>query len=182
MCNTNLQIYFQWSVTFPFCIVFHKLHPNIKESQDVYCTVNIWLIDWFELLDPNHILQISSQREYIICSESFFDQSLLQSPKVSSELFNLSRRRVKTHLHAVTLSDYIRQGVIPSKVLDGGTNPCWVKKNWRVLWMLVCHLNKCAFDLMIQCCWPWKTWMNWTDQYKQKNCLHPSNQNRRKIS
>ena len=52
------------------------------------------------------------ERDKIIISESLFDMPGGNSD-LSKELLHLSKRQTRTHLHIVTLSDYVRQGIIP---------------------------------------------------------------------
>lgn len=87
------------------------------------------------------------QREGIICTESLFDQTPPQAPEISEELQSLSRRRVKIHLHAVTLSDYVRQGIIP-RGLRWQKEPMLGQKTdeFHERWCAI--LNKCSFDLV----------------------------------
>lgn len=96
-------------------IVFLILHPKVKELHRMSS------IQSTELSDPNRLRQGSfelsqQQRESIICSESLFDQSLLQSTEVSNELFNFSDWLIENAGSKSTymqLLDYIRQAVIP---------------------------------------------------------------------
>lgn len=89
----------------------------------------------------------SQQREEIICTESLFDQTSQQTPEISDELQNLSKRRVKIHLHAVTLSDYVRQGIIP-RGLRWQKEPMLGQKSEEFHDQWCAILNKCSFDLM----------------------------------
>ena len=52
------------------------------------------------------------ERDNIIISESLFDMPGGNSD-LSKELLHLSKRQTRTHLHIVTLSDYVRRGIIP---------------------------------------------------------------------
>ncbi|KAK7912571.1 hypothetical protein WMY93_012782 [Mugilogobius chulae] len=87
------------------------------------------------------------QRDEIICSESLFDQSSLQPNELSNELTYLSKRRIKTHLHAITLSDYIRQGIIP-RGLRWQKEPMLGQRTDDFCDRWCAILNKCSFDLM----------------------------------
>lgn len=94
-----------------------------------------------------------SEDDYIriMLKESLFDSAetpdYLDAEALMHELYNLQEREIKQHLHAVTLSDYLRQKIIPRGLrlqkapALGLDNPEFCKKWCEIL-------NKCSFDLM----------------------------------
>ncbi len=54
-----------------------------------------------------------SERDGILTTESLFDSSFGENLDTPVELNDLSKRRTRTYLHMVTLSDYVRHGIIP---------------------------------------------------------------------
>lgn len=94
-----------------------------------------------------------SEEDYdrIILKESIFDEvgtsDLRESEALSQKLYNLQEREIKQHMHAVTLSDYLRKKIIPrglrlqkSPAL-GQESPAFCQRWCEIL-------NKCSFDLM----------------------------------
>lgn len=84
------------------------------------------------------------ERDKIIVSESLFDMPGGNSD-LSKELLHLSKTR--THLHIVTLSDYVCQGIIPrglrwQKEPSLGQSTDDFCERWCAI------LNKCSTDLM----------------------------------
>lgn len=87
------------------------------------------------------------QRNEIICKESLFDQTASNTKEILDQLHLLTRRRTKVNLHAITLSDYIRQGIIP-RGLRWQKEPMLRKKTDDFCDRCCAILNKCSFDLM----------------------------------
>lgn len=97
--------------------------------------------------DPRTFEYNEEQRTKIICEESLFDQEGFQTIEISDDLHFLTKQRVKAHLHAITLSDYIRQGIIP-KGLRLQKEPMLSKKTEDFCDRWCAILNKCSIDLM----------------------------------
>lgn len=86
--------------------------------------------------------------ENILVTDSLFSQpGEANHTEMGSELFNLTTRRTKTYLHIVTLSDYVRQGVIP-RGLRWQKEPMLGNKTADFCDRWCAILNKCSFDLM----------------------------------
>ncbi|XP_029555187.1 uncharacterized protein LOC115153739 [Salmo trutta] len=86
------------------------------------------------------------ERDQIIVSESLFDMPGGNSD-LSKELLHLSKRQTRTHLHIVTLSDYVRQGIIP-RGLGWQKEPSLGQRTDDFCERWCAILNKCSIDLM----------------------------------
>lgn len=93
-----------------------------------------------------------NQEDYdrIMLKESIFDEDTTdpkESDALTHQLFNLQEREIRQHLHAVTLSDYLRKKIIPRGLrlqkapALGQDNPTFCTRWCEIL-------NKCSFDLM----------------------------------
>lgn len=86
----------------------------------------------------------------IMLKESIFDVDTTdpkEGDEIVQKLFKLQEREIRQHLHAVTLSDYLRQRIIPRGLriqkapAFGLENPTFCKRWCEIL-------NKCSLDLM----------------------------------
>ena len=90
------------------------------------------------------------QRDNIIVTESIFDdvpQGTATNDDLVRKFTNLTYTKIKTHLHIVTLSDYIRQQVIPEG-LRWQKEPTLGKRTDEFCDRWSAILNKCSMDLM----------------------------------
>lgn len=94
-----------------------------------------------------HYFEYSAEdRDRIISTESLFDAAMPDTD-MARELTNLSKRKTRLHLHMITLSDYIRQGIIP-KGLRWQKEPSLGQRTEEFSERWCAILNKCSMDLM----------------------------------
>lgn len=96
---------------------------------------------------PQTFAYSQKEVENILVTDSLFVSALNDQTDISLDLSNLSKRRTKTYLHVVTLSDYVRQGVIP-RGLRWQKEPMLGNRTAEFCDRWCAILNKCSFDLM----------------------------------